>query len=579
MVLIKMGKLFNALLTTIIQLPVALWFFLAISLFRVDTSIFNDIIDFIILCCMVYGIFFTAYSIQKYNKYRFTIYILLPLSLGFMDLFERSWQLQIILFFSYILFMGYILRKERFSVFYKGVDASFNKRIARFDTKMRAQELIKSSIDNRLERLSSEVSSDLELMNEYIKNRESYYTVNNKDFDDIAYVKKRAPSLYKKKLKNMINAGFQITQDKKLLQILKDIEGCEIVETNSLNDAIEIVYIKDAKRKYLSIQDNYYMSPKDGIGNCFKILNKPLENAFVKKEYKQSQEKLEETIYLKEHHYLLSDIYFLVNIFYLENINNVTKTAKIIIVYKTKSGITNSATIFLDEESIGIGKYENIFQFSTRVLDDDRRTQLEYSYDDKYFKPLSYCDALKSKSKSLYRKSSIVNTYEFPCTTFGKDIWFGIDEEQGVSGYNLSAITYEYKMIAADVYQQLNRVEKETLHQFLEVAQLYLNNLFINKRFENTLVLDTNEYLENHKKLELFETNITKSSWEQEDYYDNSGIEGKYPTKFAYICTDRKDKTRGFVILEETDWIDRKVTIKFDNKDKEELSNLFSVIF
>lgn len=572
-----MKKFFRALVTTTIQFPVILWFFLGISLYRTNDLIFGDTFTFIILFCMVYITFFTSYTIDRYNKFRLTIYLLIPLSLVVMNLFEKSWAAQLLLFLSYIILMGIFLRKERFSVYYQGIDSDISKKVARFDTKKKAKELIKNSINRTLKKLAISVSSDKELIESYLQNRDIQYRVNKKEFNDIEYVKANASYIYQQKLLNMIHGGFKLTEDTNILTLLQDVEDSEVVEVNRLEDSIEIVYIKNAKLKYLSIKDAYYMNSQTGIGSYFEFKNSSLEKGIIKKEYINEEEGLKEYEYLKEQHPNLSDIYSLIKLFYLEDINHISKTGKILIIYKNKEAQTHCAQIFFNDNGIEIDKYENIFQFSTRVLDDKLRTQLEYSYSDKYFEPKKFVDSIDSESKSLIRKKFGENQDEFPCTTFGKTIWFGFDESRGITAYNLASFSNAYQLIDNTVYTYLDNLEREKFHQFLAIAQLYLNTIFVNREFDNELVLDTKEFLENHGKIETFEKNIKNSNWIQEDYYNNSGIGGRYPTRFVYIYSDKNDKKRKFVFLEDTDWIDRKITIKYSNDLRKEINYLINI--
>jgi len=565
-----MEKLQRAFFTTLLQFPVILWLFLGISIYRLNDLIFSDIWNMILLSFMVYLTFFVAYNIKKYNNHRFKIYLLIPLSFVVMMLVEKSWISQLGLFFTYMIFMTYLLRETRFEVFYKNLESSEVKHLSYFNSKKKAKLVIKNSIERSLKKLVLDIEEESELIKIYLKNRQFSYKINQKEFDDTSYINTIAPVIYRTKLQNIIDGGFKKTQDKKILKMLEDIQESEVVEVNSLQNSIEIVYIKDAQKKYLSIKDSYYANSQAGIGSYFEFSNKQLDNSFCKKEYINEKKNFKEYEYLKEEHQLLKDMYFIINLFYLEDISKLNKVAKYVIIYKTKEGSTNAVEIFFNTVEILTKKYENIFKFYTRILEDELRTQLEYSYCDKLFSPIKYFDTLDKQTNSLKREKIGNNDYDFPCVSFGKKIFFGFDEQGGISAYNLASTTHEYQLINHDTYSYFTNKERENFHLFLSIAQLYLNAIFINKKFENTLVLDTNEYLENHKKIERFKKNLDKTQWREDHYYDN-GEQGYYPTKFAYIYFIKKQRNKRFVVLEETDWIDTKLTIKYNDDIKSEL--------
>jgi len=568
-----MKRFLSALITTLIQLPVILWLFFGISFDKFGYVSFTDLSSFIILACMIYFTFFIAYSVKKVNQHRIFSYFLIPLSFTIMVFFENSWKIQLVLFFISMTFMGYYFRKEKFTVYLKDIKNNKTKKLAKFNTKKEAKVFIKALIEEDLKNLLDDFINEIELRSSYLKNRKTMYQINKKEFNEEKYLSKTILKLIANKQLNIIDGGFKITTNKKVLALLKNIEDCEVVEVYKLRDFIEIEYIKYGKKEYLSLKQSHYMDPQKGVGNYFFIEDKALDKSNSLKEYNEITKSFDERTYLKEPHQVMNDIYKIVKIFYLKKKESYEKEVRIFIIYKNKEEITNSYQIYLKKNKPQIDKYENIFKFDTRVLEDTYRTQFEFSYDEKYFTPKKSYDSFENSLGRLIRKTTGDFETDFPCTTFGKKIRFGFDQKRGISSYNLTTFSKEYQLLDNNQYNHLTKKEKKHLHQFLAIAQLYLNNLFVNQNSDYTLVLNSSEYLEHHTRIKELEKSLERSEYLKESYYTNAD-QGHLATKFVYVYYDKTDKDKKFFILKKTDSIDTELILKYNENLKEDLKSI-----
>lgn len=566
-----MNRFLSALITTIIQLPIILWLFIEISLNKTGYIAFTTIGNFIMLACMVYFAFFIATSVRRVNSYRIYSYFLAPISIVTMEVFG-SWGFQLLLYFSYLGFTGYYFRKERYIVYIKNIELNLLKKLAKFDTKKEAKFFIKNLIDQDLKKLIQKIHSPSKLKETYLSQRKTVYRVNKQEFKENKYLSKVIPKLIKKHQLDMIDGGFEMVEN----NLLEEISECEVIEVYQLKENIEIEYIKYGIKKHLSIKEIHYINPKDGITNGFLLEDKALDNGYSTKEYNKQTQEFVEKEYLKESHPLMSDIFFIVKIFYFQKKETDLEDTKLIIIYKTIDGITSSYQLYFNEEKLQIQKYENIFRFATRLLDDTHKTQLEFSYDDNYFSPKRSYDIFNHESNTVVRKTLGNNPHNFPCTTFGEKIEFKFDKKLGISTYNLAIVSKEYQVVNETQYNLLTLKEKEKLHHFLFLAQLYINNLFVNREFDNTFILSTKEHIEHHKVIDNLQEALDHSVYLKQEYY---AVKEKntHVSKLVYIYQSKKDKYKRFLMFQEIGYANKRYTIKFNNNVKEELKTITEI--
>lgn len=405
-----MNRILTAFITTLIQLPVVLWSFFAISMYRSGYVSFTQIDSFLILACMVYLTYIIAYSVKQVTRHRIFSYFFIPISLVFMIIFVGSWLIQLLLFISYMFLLGYYFRKEELLLYSHDKESASNK-----------VEIKQQRVD-------------------------------------------------------ILEDGFKPTKDKKILEPLARLEACEVVEVFSLNDFIEIAYIKDGLKEQIAFKTRSSWDSQSGIAYEFLIENLPLDEVYITKEHKDETKSFTKKEYLKEPHPIINDIYFIVKIFYLEKIEHLNKESKLLLIYKNKEGITNSYSIYYYDHKVIIKKYENVFKFFTCRLDDIYRTQIEFSYDETYFQPKRSFDFFDKESNSLRREVAGDNKKDFPIQK-ALNLRFSFDQDRGVTAYNLCTLSKEYQLIDKELYNSLDNRQKEQLHTYLSIAQVYINSL------------------------------------------------------------------------------------------------------
>lgn len=281
------------------------------------------------------------------------------------------------------------------------------------------------------------------------------------------------------------------------MKLLKDIENCEITSINEKKDFIEIIYKKDEIEKYLTIYKKFQMGSM-GQYYGFTIDNKKLEN---------SKKSL-----------FLQDMKKIVKIFHMCIDETEYHNEFIEILFKDNKNTTCSyrINIDIDEDFNSVDflftRYENIFCFKSEILEDDRKTQLDYSYYDEYFSPRYFVDEI-DENNNIKRKSYGYYDLDYPLFLFGKKLRFEFDEKFGIKAYNLSS--FEYHLLPnIEVYNFLSMEEKERLHRFLGIAELYINDLFVNKNFDNE-IFDTEKNPELFSKIDKIKEKLEKNLWKK----------------------------------------------------------------
>ena len=385
-------------------------------------GVFSETGNLMILSSMIVLVFGTAYFTKKINDHLYYSIWIVFLSFGVIMVFKNSWIALYLLFLSYIVFMFYPFKKK---------PSSQNTNLFQAD------------------------------------NFDSKHEVEKFDI-------------------NKINDNFKITEDNKILNILKDIENCKILEVNKLQNAIEFVYSKNSEKRYLTIQDRYFMSSIGGIGMYFEFSDQPLEIAKTETFNMESNKKDTNIEIKKESHLKLNDIKSIEKIFYLEYNKPYYKEGKVEILYKNKESFINSYQLsFMDDPYLGadleINRYKNIFSFATPQLNDKDKTQFLYSYDDKYFYPFVYKIILdntidnRGELEPILKRVKHGESYVKKFSELKDEIKF-ITDNTGVYSYNLHYDNDTFKMIDVETLNCLSSYDKEKLQHFLEIATLYINN-------------------------------------------------------------------------------------------------------
>lgn len=365
--------------------------------------------------------------------------------------------------------------------------------------------------------------------------------------------------------------------------LFEDIKNCEIFEVNKLGEEIGIVYIKENRKKFLNIEPIYDISSIHGISTLFKIDAKPLDAKVINSFYSKEKKKMIEQEFIQTTHDLLINIKQILNIYHLsDSYDEYYRNDIIEIIYRDNKNQTNSYRLhFINVEDseikLDIKKYENIFSFKTRVLDDNNKTQINYSYDKKFFSPTIEYDYFEEIDDKLNQTRRKIGDYylDYPCTTFGEKIYF-TQEEGGILAYNISHnhLLNPLFLPNKEIYSFLNTEEKSKLHHFLAIAQLYLNDVYVNKKFDNTFIIDGFENPKETEKIEKLEKVLEDCNWIEEYYYSNAEQGHRYPTRAVIIYHKEDDKNKNFVLFNENDWLNFKYTIKYNDNAKKEVEKL-----
>lgn len=290
------------------------------------------------------------------------------------------------------------------------------------------------------------------------------------------------------------------------------------------------------------------------------------------------------------------DINNIVKIFHLtKNSQGVDFRKDILeIIYKSSENKINSYRLRLNfdyEEGIdlSIQKYEDIFSFKTRVLDDKSKTQLLYSYNQKYFCPkmeYNYLEEVYDESRDyenlspqITRKTVCAYDYDFPLTTFGKKVYFTREEGGGIKAYNISHshLSNPLSLPSKEVYDCLTEEEKKQLHHFLAIAQMYLNDVYVNREFENKFIINTFENTEDIWKLDKLDEILENCDWIQKRYYDDAE-QGHQAGMLVDIYHKENNEDKKFVVFNENDWLSFKITVKYNDDVKSKIEELLKDI-
>ena len=193
---------------------------------------------------------------------------------------------------------------------------------------------------------------------------------------------------------------------------------------------------------------------------------------------------------------------------------------------------------------------------------------MDYSYYDEYFSPQYFVDEI-DENNNIKRKSYGYYDLDYPLFLFGKKLRFEFDEKSGIKAYNLSS--FEYHLLPnIEVYNFLSKEEKERLHRFLSIAELYINDLYVNKNFDNEIFFDTEKNPELFSKIDEIKEKLQRDLWEKKLIYSNAQ-QGHHATKEIFLYF-KDDKT--FLWFLQTDWLSDWVTIKYNDDLKSQLEDI-----
>lgn len=481
-----------------------------------------------------------------------------------------SFYIKCFIYKGFIILKFNPFKKKTFNIYciYINDKTKHKHLVKEFDKDFDARNSLRYTIEERLKELCPKAKNDIELIEVYLKSRKYIYKIENDDFNEDDYAKEIASRVYNQFIDRTIDGGFEKYNKKEELSLLNDIEDSQVISVNEKDKFIEIIYEKENEERYLTIEQSSHISSQNGTASFFILDNKKLQDT---KDFKT-----------------FNDISKIVKIFHLAKLDNnevYFRKDIIEIIYKNVENQTNSyrLTLSFDYDAgieLLIKKYENIFYYKTRILDDKYRTELNYSYDKKYFSPELTCNDKeevedKSSPTLIKRKKWGYYYLDSPCTTFGKKVYFIKEEDDGILAYNISHhhVLNPFSLPSKEIYNCLNEEEKSKLHHFLAIAQLYLNDVYVNREFDNQLIIDTFENTKDIWKLDKLDEILENSNWIQKRYYDDAE-QGHPAGMLVDIYHKENDKNKNFVLFNENDWISFKYTVKYNNDVKDEVEML-----
>jgi len=446
----------------------------------------------------------------------------------------------------------FFMKKQNYNV-YMILQEDKNEYIFKhFEEDFKAREFVRKQLENDLKFFYYQTNDEFSMVEKYFEYRKYSYKILNDDFDCDAYIKHIAPRVFDSLAQNSINKGFKIFNNKEEKKLLKDIENCQIISINEKKDFIEIIYQKDEIEKYLTIKTSCFMSSMAGIGTYFEFNNKKLLDV--------------------QNSNIFPDMKKIIKIFHLAKIEPYFRNDLIEIIYKNEENISCSYHLSfeesLDDICVNFRKYENIFSFKSQILEDERKTQLDYSYYDEYFGPKYFANKI-DENNNIKRACYGYYDLDYPLFLFDKKLRFEFDEKLGIKAYNLSSFEY-HQLPPIEVYNFLSKEEKEKLHHFLRIAELYINDLFVNQKFDNEIFFDTEKNPELFEKIDEIKEKLEKNSWEKKLIYSNAE-QGHHATKETFFYS-KNDKT--FIYFLQTDWLSDWVTIKYNDDLKADLEDI-----
>ena len=443
------------------------------------------------------------------------------------------------------------MKNQNYNVYTIYLKDNNQQLLKHFEKDFEAREFVRKQLENDLKIFYYQTNDEYSMLEKYFEYRKYSYKILNDNFDCDDYVKHIAPRVFDFLEQNSINKGFKLVEKTSEQNFLKEIENCQIIQINEAERFIEITYEKDEEIKYLTIEQRYAMGSMVGFMTFFNFDDKKLDD---EKKVVSFQ-----------------DIKSIVKIFHLVQSEQYYRNDLIEIIYKNEENITSSYCLTFEEDLDNIvvnpKKYENIFSFKSEVLEDSVKTQLDYSYYDEYFCPKYFVDEIDENN--IKRKSYGYYDLDFPLSLFGKKLRFEFDENFGIKAYNLSS--FEYHLLPdIEVYNFLSKEEKEKLHHFLRIAELYINDLYVNQKFDNEIFFDTERNPELFEKIDKIKEKLEKNFWEKKQLYSNAE-QGHHATQEIFLYSKNDKKILYFL---QTDWISDWVTIKYNDNLKPDLKDI-----
>lgn len=202
------------------------------------------------------------------------------------------------------------------------------------------------------------------------------------------------------------------------------------------------------------------------------------------------------------------------------------------VVYKDFAGLVNSYRFYEDDITIW-SQCQNIRSYKTEVLNDSRHTQLDFSYNDEYFCPMYHVDEDGKRVRYGYYD------LDYPCTTFGRKVRFEIDDDtirvHGIGHFE------HFLLMTKEAYACLSDFDRMSLHRFVKTAEAYINNLYVNRDYENEIVLNGDECDEVQEIIDKLSAVLEEGGFKKKCYFSD-GEQGHPAGSEVYIFDDGEVK-------------------------------------
>jgi len=291
---------------------------------------------------------------------------------------------------------------------------------------------------------------------------------------------------------------------------LNDLTSVKIKAINDLNNQIEIVYIKDDEKKYLSIStyQGFYTYYKcyfefdtqkldDKLMDNFDFIYDGSENY----SYKKSYDILDEISYI---HNISYDLYYYDD----RDCPKQMQCEQITIIANDKNNILKSYTLYFKEDEklsrvfdIKIESIKN--NFISKVIDKSSNLVISLSYDENNIYSTNITNTQHNDKISRLHSPSSVSSLKYNPK---ENIELKKDKES-IYLTNLGFNGGGFILIKKEHYNKLGSDDKNSFDNYSKNLVEFLNNLFINKTFKYHKEISFEDEQSYKNYIENFKTN------------------------------------------------------------------------
>lgn len=203
-------------------------------------------------------------------------------------------------------------------------------------------------------------------------------------------------------------------------------------------------------------------------------------------------------------------------------------------------------------------------EFKSKILDDEFQSEIYLALDKNFF----YNNRIVNDKNNDGTRVTI-ETEPHLCINFSEDeVRAEIDQHYNVL---LHGIGIDNDLIIQEEeYLLLSEKEKKTLDKFLKKAAKYLNNKYINHKFDNEYSFDS-YHKERNKEKRFFLDKLRANSWKSELVFTDKDDGHIYLTEVYKASKDDKS----FLYFAYGTSSDYEYIVKYDDNIKDEVEDMF----